>query len=167
MLKIILWLSFSLLTICNGWVYNLIANKSINSCSTLLHTQSYKLGIKVVSWHQNVSNLFTTCKVCGESLLEDEYHFLFTWSTYHVIRENDLILRGVDNLLVTLERLSRKLSSYAYVFFTHGDLMLQKTFIKKFYVLQPHDQYWPVCVCVSLSLSLSLWEIPSLILAMG
>ena len=48
-----------------------------------------------MSWHQNVSNLFTACEVCCEGLVEDEYHLLFTHSTYIVIHERyDDILRG-------------------------------------------------------------------------
>ena len=41
------------------------------------------------------SNLLKACKVCGESLVEDEYHLLFTCSTYTVIHESyDDILKG-------------------------------------------------------------------------
>ena len=67
-----------------------------------------------------------TCKVCKEGLVEDEYHLLFTCSTYNTIRESyDDILRGGDDLSVILKRTSMRLSSYVYALFAHRDLMLQ------------------------------------------
>ena len=59
----------------------------------------------------NVSNI-KVCKVCDEGLVENEYHLLFTCSTYNVIRESyDDILRGGDDLSVTLKRTPRRLGS--------------------------------------------------------
>ena len=66
------------------------------------------------------------CKVCKEGLVEDEYHLLFTCSTYSAIHESyDDILSGGDDLSVTLKRTPRRLSSYVYALFTHRDFVLQ------------------------------------------
>ena len=100
---------------------------SINSCRalTLLRTRSHNLGIEVALWNQNQPNI-KACKVCKEGLVEDEYHLLFTCSAYSAIRESyDDILRGGDDLSVTLKRTPRRLSSYVYALFTHRDLVLQ------------------------------------------
>ena len=50
------------------------------------------------------------CKVCKEGLVEDEYHLLFTCSTYSAIHESyDDIISGGDDLSVTLKRTPRRL----------------------------------------------------------
>ena len=52
---------------------------STSSCGSYSFAlKSYKLGIEVALWHQNMSNI-KACKVCDEGL-EDEYtSFLQAW----------------------------------------------------------------------------------------
>ena len=105
----------------------LITNMSSNACKalTLLRTRSHKLAIEIASWYQNVTNL-KTCKLCNQGMVEDEYHFLFTCSTYSAIRSRYAdILRGNDNLSAILKTPSRRLSSYVYALFTYRDFVLQ------------------------------------------
>ena len=65
-------------------------------------------------------------KVCKEGLVEDEYHLLFTFSTYSAIHESyDDILREGDDLSAALNRTPRRLSSCVYALFTHQDLVLR------------------------------------------
>ena len=86
---------------------------------TLLCTESHKLGIEVVLWHQSLSNT-KVCKVCEEGLVEVEYHFPFICSVYSVIIESfDDILRGSDESSVILKRTPKRLSSYMYALLTH------------------------------------------------
>ena len=67
------------------------------------------------------------CTVCNEGLVVDEYHLLFTCSAYSVVRESyDDILKGGDDLSVTLKRTPRRLNSYVYALVTHRDLVLQR-----------------------------------------
>ena len=64
--------------------------------------------------------------MCKEGLVEDEYHLLFTCSAYSAVCESyDDILRGGDDLHVTLKRIPRRLSSYVDALFTNWDFVLQ------------------------------------------
>ena len=75
---------------------------------------------------ESKSAKYKTCKVCKEGLVEDEYHLLFTCSAYSAIHESyDDILRGGDDLSITLKRTPRRLNAYVYALFTHQDLVLQ------------------------------------------
>ena len=78
-------------------------------------------------WHQNQSNV-KACKVCEQGLVKDEYHLLFTCSTYNFIsvicKNYDDILRGDDDMSVILKRTPRRLSLYAYALFTHQNFEL-------------------------------------------
>ena len=90
-----------------------------------IHTQSHKLGIEVVSWYQNVTNL-RACKVCNEGMVEDECHLLFTCSAYSAIRSRyDDILRVGDNLSTIHKTPPRRLSSYVYALFTPREFVLE------------------------------------------
>ena len=65
--------------------------------------------------------------MCKEGLVEDEYHLLFTCSAYSAVCESyDDILRGGDDLHVTLKRIPRRLSSYVDALITHQDFWLQR-----------------------------------------
>ena len=54
-----------------------------------------------------------TCNVCEEDRIEVDYHLLFYMLSY------DDILRGGDDLSVTIKRAPRKLRSYVYALITH------------------------------------------------
>ena len=76
------------------------------------NSRSHKLGIEFALWHQILSNI-KACKACKEGLVEDEYHLLFTCSTYSAIHESyDDILRGDDDLSIIVKSTIRRLSSY-------------------------------------------------------
>ena len=79
---------------------------SINSRRTLilLRTQSHILGVEFALWNQNQPNI-KACKVCKEGLVEDEYHLLFTCSTYSIIREryDDTLRAGGELSIITLK----------------------------------------------------------------
>ena len=87
-------------------------------------TRCHKLGIEVVSWYQNITNL-KACKVCNEGMVEDECHLLFTCSAYSARSRYVDILRGSVNLSAILKTPPRRLSSYVYALFTHKDFVLQ------------------------------------------
>ena len=74
-------------------------------------TRSHKLGIRVASWYQNVTN-WKACNVCNESMVEDECHLLFTCSAYSAIRSRYVdIVRGSIDLSALLKTPPRRLSS--------------------------------------------------------
>ena len=128
---------------------------SINSrrALTLLRTRSHNLGIEVALWNQNQPNI-KACKVCKEGLVEDEYHLLFTCSTYSAIRESyDDILRGCDDLNVTLKRTPRRLSSCVCLIHALrlGGLKHKYPFLgrrhtskKLLYLYSSMRQHWPL-----------------------
>ena len=58
--------------------------------------------------------------MCKEGLVEDEYHLLFTCSAYSAVCESyDDILRGGDDLIITLKGTPRRLSSHMGMFYSH------------------------------------------------
>ena len=140
---------------------------SINSrrAITLLHTRSYNLDIEVALWNQNQPHI-ETWKVCKEGQVEDEYHLLFKCFGYSAIRGiYDDILRGVDNLNITLKETGKRLSSYLYALFTQTccfkvsmSLLRKETHIEITFVLRSYGSilaslwtlnlYVYVCVCV-------------------